>query len=347
MLPNVSQPVVVEILGERWQLPDPALRDRWARCISAGEGVSARRVEETTSPYGWTSEATVLSIEARAGEWLMFHAAGLCRRDGSVAALVGPSGTGKSTAARVLCQTDFGYVTDETVALRRDGRVVPFPKPIAVVASDGGVKLELGPDELGLLPCLEHLNLEALVRLERDEGYSAPQIEMLGLLDGMIAIVSEMSALPKLTAPLAWLAETVEKCGGVHKIGYRDADHLADPIRAALESPPISFGYRHHPGRDRSGRPAPGMVARAGFIDAIELASEILILQGSVCSLLSGIGGLVWLATDVPITVEQLTAELVRVIGEHPNAQGLVEEAVEDLEDLGVLVRGWDSQGAA
>lgn len=127
---------VVQILGEEWELPTADLRERWARCLIEKVG-EARRISDFGSPYEWTSRATVASLEARAGELLMFHAAGLSASDGRVVALVGPSGTGKSTAARTLCRDDFGYVTDETVAVDDAQRVLPFPKPIAVIPADG------------------------------------------------------------------------------------------------------------------------------------------------------------------------------------------------------------------
>ena len=67
-------------------------------------------------------------------------------------ALVGPSGTGKTTATRLLA-TRLGYVSDETVSIDPDGTVAPHPKPLSVVArptAGRGDKQQLSPDDLGL-----------------------------------------------------------------------------------------------------------------------------------------------------------------------------------------------------
>ena len=99
-----------------------------------------------------TSEVTVAAILERAGELTMLHACGVADQNGAVIALVAKSGTGKTTASSQLART-FGYITDETVAIRPDGTVVPYPKPLSVKqATPGAAKLQVGPDELGLKP---------------------------------------------------------------------------------------------------------------------------------------------------------------------------------------------------
>ncbi|WP_432560126.1 hypothetical protein [Granulicoccus sp. GXG6511] len=275
------------------------------------------------------------SIQARAGEWLMFHAAGVSDDAGAVVALIGPSGTGKSTAARTLCRDDFGYVTDETVAVQPDGTIVPFPKPLAVIPAGGGVKLELGPDELGLGTCPPALRLSGLVLLERQEGLTAPAVERLGLLEGIVAMVSDMSALPHVPSALARVATLADQCGGLHRIVYGDAGQLSVLVRQVLEVGPVRSAIVQHPSCTVADRP--GLV-RAEHHDAIELDTEVLILQGSTCVLTRGIGALAWLAAVQPLSFDEVVEAVVGAAGDHPEAERLVRAAVDDLVAQGVLV---------
>lgn len=326
-------PPVVEILGELWELPDPALADRWARCIRPG--AVGRQLPGPEIPYYWTSAATVASIEARAGEWLMFHAAGVSDDQGNVVALVGPSGTGKSTAARTICRDYFGYVTDETVAVRPDNSVVPFPKPIAVIPADGGVKVEFGPDELGLRQCADDLSLAGVVLLERRADVGEPVVEVMGLLEGSIALVPHMSALPHVPCALTRLATLVQMCGGVHKVTYGDAGQLSDVARRVLDAPPQRSGFHRHAPGEACDEPG---VQRSEHHDALQLDGDVLVLQGSSCVLLQGIGTLVWLAADQPRSLSDICDAVVEAAGEHPDAEHLVQDAVDEMVSLGVLV---------
>ncbi|MDO5499336.1 MAG: hypothetical protein Q4F67_06605 [Propionibacteriaceae bacterium] len=326
---------VVEVLGEHWELPDPALKALWARCLSRGE--PGRRLVHAGTSYDWTAAVTMQSIEARAGDWLMLHAAGVSGADGAVAALVAASGTGKSTAARTLCRGDFGYVTDETVAVRADHSVVPFPKPIAVIPAPGAGKVELGPDALGLRHCPERLRLGGLILLERRADAAGAVVELLDLLDGMVAVAPHISALPQLPGALARFAAAVEEAGGVHRVTYREAAQLPEIVHQVLAAAPVCSGFRHHPARTAAARPG---IVRSQHRDAIELDGEVLVLDGSTCVLLQGIGSLVWLAADEPRTVEQIHDVVVAAAGEHPDAERLVRRAVSDLMELGVLVAG-------
>lgn len=268
----------------------------------------------------------------------MFHAAGLARGR-AVAALIGPSGTGKSTAARILCREDFDYVTDETVAVKPDGFVTPFPKPIAYLPAEGGGKREVGPDELGLRTCNDQLELGGLVLMNREADRLEPQVDPLDLLRGMVALIPHMSALPHLPAPLNALAQIVEACGGVFHVTYSEAHQLGEVVRSALSAKPCSGGVVHHPASE----PVRGAgTVRAAYTDAIELEGEVLVLRNSDCLLLSGIGGLIWLAANEPRELDALEQRVVSVTGPHPDSAELVRAAVEELRALGVLQVGPD-----
>ena len=72
--------------------------------------------------------------------------------DGGTVALVAASGTGKTTAGRVLGRR-LGYVSDETIAVEHDLTVRAYPKPLSIVVNPATprVKHERSPDDLGLL----------------------------------------------------------------------------------------------------------------------------------------------------------------------------------------------------
>lgn len=95
------------------------------------------------------SRLTVAAILANAGGQIMLHACRVASPEtGGVVALVAKSGTGKTTAASVLART-YGYVKDETVAMKSDREVILTPSrcPSSSVLVP---KLHVGPDELGL-----------------------------------------------------------------------------------------------------------------------------------------------------------------------------------------------------
>jgi hypothetical protein len=327
----------VSILGETWEIPDEAWRDRWNRCLVEG-GSSARRLDHAVAdPYRWTSAVTIKSIEARAGDLLMFHAAGLSTPDGAVVALAGPSGTGKSTVSRTLCREGFGYVTDETVAVREDGSVIPFEKPIAVVPEGGGPKIELGPDELGLTRCPGELWLQGLVVLDRHEDHGEPSIEAMDLPAAIAAVVPHVSALPQLPGALNRLAGSMDACGGTFRIRYREAAQIGDMINEVLAAEPICSDYDWLPPDSGQVESTGALVRRAPYRDALRIDGRVIVLLDSTCLQLQGIGSLIWLAAARPRAVSELVEEMVAQLGDHPDAPALVQDAVDELAAQGAL----------
>ena len=215
---------VIDAFGARWTLDlsgleDPLadeLRSLWSRAtvdpsavaatddaplfvvaraadgsVDVGAGVTGKihRGSDTDLPYTLSRALTLASIKRRAGQALMLHAAGVALPDGTTAALVGASGTGKTTASTVLCQT-LGYVSDETVAVDPHGSVRAWPKPLSVAVDPGTrwEKHEKSPDELGLVRAPEQLQLGVVVILSRDPDLDGP---------------------PRLERIVAWVTEPV------------------------------------------------------------------------------------------------------------------------------------------
>ncbi|MGD8150905.1 hypothetical protein [Ornithinimicrobium sp. Y1694] len=176
-----------------------------------------------------TQSVTFSVIGARSGELLMLHAAALAHPEtGAAAAFVAPGNTGKTTLCRTLGPA-LTYVSDETLGVRRDGTITPYPKPLSTRRPDWvGVKDEQAPGELGLRSPAVEPWLAGIVLLRREtEHEGPPQIEELDTLDAVMALTPESSAFMKTEGPLRWLADVLERTGGARAVEYAEAADLA------------------------------------------------------------------------------------------------------------------------
>jgi hypothetical protein len=171
---------------------------------------------------------TMRAIDHQAGRLVMLHAAGVADpATGRTVALVAPSGVGKTTAARSLCRR-LGYVTDETMAVREDGSIATYPKPLSVIQTPGDHhKAQLSPDELGLVPAPTLCTLAGVLVLDRD-GSASAWLEPVPLLTALARLGSESSYLSRLPRPLHRLAGVVERAGGLKVVHYADREQLLD-----------------------------------------------------------------------------------------------------------------------
>ena len=159
-----------------------------------------------------TQRVTVAAIDALAGQCLMLHAACLAAPStGDAVAFVAPGGTGKTTLAATLGPGRW-YVTDETTAVRADGTVIPYPKPLSVRrAPDSLYKDETAPGALGLVAPTGPVRLSAVCLLDRDDRHTgAPRMTRLGTLDGIVDLVPQTSHLTGCRGPLQRLAGLTE-----------------------------------------------------------------------------------------------------------------------------------------
>jgi hypothetical protein len=179
-----------------------------------------------------SNRVTAAAVEHQAGRLWMLHAAGLADpASGAAVALVGPSGTGKSTAARLLGRR-FGYVTDETTAVASDLRIHAYAKPLSVVRPDTGIKDQLAPDAVDLLPTPPTPTLRAVVLLRRD-GTREVGLERLRTSLALAALAPETSYLARLPRPLSFVAGIIERTAGVFEAHYEEAADL-EPVIADL-----------------------------------------------------------------------------------------------------------------
>jgi hypothetical protein len=181
-----------------------------------------------------SQHVTMAAIEARAGEMWMLHAACLVAPSGAAVALVGPSGTGKTTASRVLAR-GLGYATDETTAVSRSGRIEPYPKPLSVIVASSLWKQQISPTALGLLPAVPSVRLGAVVLLRRSEEYAEPVVRPVRTLEALVRLAEQSSYLARMEGPLSFMADVVDGVGGAVEISYAEASSLLPVISGLLE----------------------------------------------------------------------------------------------------------------
>lgn len=304
----------------------------------------ARLGDPMAFPYVFSRAMTLASISARQGTALMLHAAGLTVGD-RTAVLVGPSGTGKSTAVRTLGQR-FGYVSDETVTIEPNLMISPYPKPISLKSPDRQWdKDEHSPDELGLRRCAERPHVGAVVALRRVADPQEPQLTPIGLIDGMLAVLPESSGIQRLERPLHWLARAMVAGGGPYELQYHEIETCGDVVEDLLRGggdgqDPIDWIGHPCDGPSAIGSRQDGTsVQRAPWTDAVECDDEVLVLMERRPCRLSGVGAVIWLSAQQPTSEESLLASAVARYGPHPDAPEQVRAAVAQLIDAELLVR--------
>lgn len=366
----VPRAFLVQALGAVIRIDGSALTDEaWAATRSAWQDAAAEPaaalapattvVAQGGFPAqamltGLSSEVTLAAIEDRAGELLMLHAAGLATTDGRVVALVGPSGRGKTTASRVLGR-EFGYVSDETVAIAADGTVLPYRKPLSLVENDRLPKVQRSPTELGLrpLPGLP-LRLAALVLLERTDDADPATLHRVGLDEGIAGLAQQASYLGRMSAPLHVIASHIEAVGGVHRITYSNAQALTPLIHelgAREPDPPRMEGERESTVAPLDSSAATGQSIvrwrRIPALDTLTLDEQQLALlvrddeRSARVVVLDGLGPTLWRNAARPASLAELVRAAVGAHGEPvgAHAEELVAKSLADLTEAGLLTR--------
>ncbi|MEA5453665.1 PqqD family protein [Sinomonas sp. JGH33] len=341
---------------------------RTAHAITSIEAESPERFASEL-----TSTVTLRAIEARAGELLMLHAAALADpATGRAVAFVGRSGMGKTTVTRVL-GAGWGYVTDETVALDRSGFLVPYAKPLSLIADDPGhPKRQIGPDDAGLRRSPHEATLGAVVLLDRcpDDDASAdaaagrPQVVELSHAEAVVELAPHTSSLARIDRPLAWLCSTLDAAGGAVRVRYRDARDLEALLPSLLDREPLHRAWAsalQGPSEPDSGADCPagadrgggdkdaaangGLVRRAQVVDAVTVTrgdgtEELLAMVGHCVLRLSGIAPTVWRALDTPLSLAGIAERIAPEVGLPEGYEASLAAAIDELESNGLVQKG-------
>lgn len=215
-----------------------------------------------------STRVTIAALDARRGSAWLLHAGGIADEAGRVVGLVGRSGAGKTTAVSTLART-FAYVTDETLAVRADGRIAPYRKPLSIVRTAGRPKAQLAPSAAKLLPLPRlPLVLVGLLILDRRTTASAtramqPVLTPLSVGEALVALVEQSSYLAEMARPLETIVDHLVAVGGAHRLTYDDAQSLPEIVaRCFVDGRPVP---------PRAALRVPDHPERAAFLDAIQI----------------------------------------------------------------------------
>ena len=335
--------------------PDEPTRGRWleqwSRTLTEHDSRTAEAVVDArvTAPdadadrtdYTLASRVTLAALQQREGVRMSLHAAGVTDPHGGALALVAASGTGKTTAARVL-GARLGYLSDETVSVGADLSVLAYPKPLSVVI-DGDQprhKSQHGPDELGLLVAPPEATLRGLVLLDRNADHATTGLELLPLDEALELVLPQVSFVTSFDAPLLELTRILQAGGGPWLLRYTEiADHVDDLAALMAAEPGQGESFRHHPGRADAPEGPGGLFARVPWHDAVEVGDSVTVLVAGMSYRLQQLGASVWLALAQPEDLDTLVAASVLRHGEHPDAPRIVQDAVDALVGSGLVVR--------
>ncbi|WP_136586923.1 ATP-binding protein [Microbacterium hydrothermale] len=291
-----------------------------------------------------STRVTLAALAARRGDLWMVHAAAVADDEGRVVLFSGRSGMGKTTLMSHLAR-DYAYVSDESVGVAADGRVLPYRKPLSIIDRTDSAKRQASPRSLGLrdLPTTASLRLHAIVVLDRDPLCTAPRVEELEITDAISAIAPQCSYLAELAHPLATLTGHVSAVGGALRLRYREASEVVPLVAGLLAShrprSPLPVAAQHV-GSPRD----PAGYVRTPVVDAVTIGGDRLALlrrgphDETAIHLVDGIGPALWRAAD-GASFDELLSAVIEEHGRppHSDARAAVRTAVTALCDAGLM----------
>ncbi|TIH35566.1 hypothetical protein D4765_10905 [Subtercola vilae] len=251
---------------------------------------------------------TRTAIDAQRNSLLMLHAGAVADpATGNVVAFLGPSGRGKTTASIALGRA-FGYVTDETLAVRDDLSVLPYGKPLSVKQPPPERwKDQVSPATLGLRVPPPALRLVAVLLLDRRPASGSdvePGIRSVSLTESIGEVVEQISYLSHRDRPLERLQAVFAACGGLQQVTYSEAETLVPLVRSLFADAE----------RARGTTPSVRSIAT----DIIRDGDSVIALSGTTVRVISGIAPTILEHARLPRTLTQLETAVVEAHGEAP-----------------------------
>lgn len=283
---------------------------------------------------------TLSALKAHAGNFLMLHAGGIARADGSVAVIVGPSGRGKTTTMRELGRY-FGYVSDETIAISDNGEILPYRKPLSVVTAGHTHKLQMAPSDLGLLPLPEaRLYLGGMVLLERGKnGETESKVSSFSFARGIAFIVEQSSYLIELENPLSVVCSAVASVGGIKLLTVGHPSRIHEVADQLFENK-LEPLWRQVMPMIQVENSSPAAYLPAEILDAVECEDGTVVLtKSSQAIVLEGIGPHLWRAACLAESWEDLMSRVELQHGPAPtnDSKASIQRVAEELIAIGVL----------
>jgi hypothetical protein len=244
----IGVPITVRCHGSRAGRLAAHVRDAWRDCLVDGAGslvVDALLDDEPAAVDDALRRGMVAdrsldvvldrlsprvtgdAITRHAGELTMLHACGLADpASGAAVALVARSGMGKTTVSRAL-GLKWRYLSDETVAIGPDLTVVPYAKPLSILANPADVtKQQVAASSLGLLLDSPPPRLVGVAVLDRDPAGPECEVSEVPTVMALAQLAPQTSFLGRFERPLHHLAGVLKRVGGLRRVRYREAATL-------------------------------------------------------------------------------------------------------------------------
>ena len=222
-----------------------------------------------------------------------------------------------------------------------DRRVLAYPKPLSVVIDRDrpAHKTQHSPDELGLGSCPDELTLVRIAILDRVlDVPTPPSLAWVPMLDGIMELIPQMSALPSLGRPLQRLCRLLDTCG-LARLTYSDAKAIGPVLRGLIEAPLPKLDWAPLPvcvlPADVDGR-----FTQAEVRDAVRVDDEALFMVDRTPVRLSGLGLTLWEGCATGASGDELLQAAIAAHGSHPEASELVSAILDEMVDAGVLQAG-------
>lgn len=292
-----------------------------------------------------TVDVTLHLLQEHAGTAHLLHAAVLGDASNHRAlALVAPSGTGKTTAARFLGQ-HLTYLTDETAVVMPDRSVRPYPKPLSIIEDIQHPKVQHNPADLGLQALASddysfHLSRVVILNRVKDQTVM-PSIEPLPLVDALLTISEQSSGLMATERGLEGLAGLLIKTGGAVKLTYSEITDVLPLIQGLLQQEENQLSQQEV---DFTYRPAAIFLVNSDRADLYQRSQgstglacqdRYLVAQSDFLSEVSIYAWDCWEMLDHPLPKTEIYARLQELYGPIPE-RGF-EESLLQLEQAGLL----------